>query len=117
MPVAALFVGCCQGTTCPDIVRMLDDGMAIGHGKSERIDVRTSRSTKALLQRAAASSHKNVSEFLLAAGIAAAEESLMNRRLFRLDDAQWRAFQEALDRPVIKKVRLARLLSKKSILE
>ena len=26
-------------------------------------------------------------------------KALVNRRLFRLDDAQWRAFQAALDRP------------------
>ena len=85
--------------------------------KSERIELRTSPRTKALLQEAAASSHKNVTEFLLEAGIAAAEEALINRRIFRLDDAQWQAFQTALDRPVVKKPRLARLLSEKSILE
>jgi uncharacterized protein (DUF1778 family) len=86
-------------------------------GKSERIDVRTTPVVKALLQRAAASSHKNVTEFLLEAGINAAEETLADRRLFRLDDEQWKAFNDALDRPVVAKPRLARLLSKKSVLE
>lgn len=85
--------------------------------KSERIEVRASRSQKALLQRAAGASHKNVTEFLLEAGLNAAEEALVDRRLFRLDEAQWRAFQKALDRPVVKKPRLARLLSEKSALE
>ena len=37
---------------------------------------------KALLQRAAASSHKNVTEFLLEAGINAAEDALVDRRIF-----------------------------------
>jgi uncharacterized protein (DUF1778 family) len=85
--------------------------------KSERIDVRTTPGVKALLQRAAASSHKNVTEFLLEAGINAAEETLADRRLFRLNDEQWQAFNDALDRPVITKLRLAQLLSEKSVLE
>ncbi len=91
--------------------------MSIAEAKSERIEVRTTPSMKSLLQRAAATSHKNVTEFLLEAGINAAEESLVNRRLFQLDDAQWQAFQDVLDRPVTEKPRLARLLSEKSVLE
>ena len=49
--------------------------MAIAENKSERIEVRTTPNMKALLQRAAASSHKNVTEFLLEAGINAAEDA------------------------------------------
>jgi hypothetical protein len=43
--------------------------------------------------------------------------SPIDRRLFWLDDAQWQAFRDVLDRPVIKKPRLARLLAEKSVLE
>lgn len=83
--------------------------------KSERIDIRTTPEAKEALQRAAAMAHKNVSEFLLDAGLTAATEALADRQLFRLDDAQWRAFQDALDRPVRRgKKRLARLLSEPS---
>ena len=85
--------------------------------RSERIDVRTTPIVKALLQRAAASSHKNVTEFLLEAGISAAEETLADRRLFRLDEQQWKAFNDALDHPAVAKPRLARLLGDKSVLE
>ena len=85
--------------------------------RSERIDVRTTPIVKALLQRAAASSHKNVTEFLLEAGINAAEETLADRRLFRLDEQQWKAFNDALDRPAVAKPRLARLFADKSVLE
>ncbi len=85
--------------------------------KSERIELRTTPGMKALLQRAASFSHKNVTEFLLEAGINAAEEALVDRRLFQLDDAQWQAFQDVLDRPVTHKPRLAKLLSEKSVLE
>lgn len=46
-----------------------------------------------------------------------AEEALVDRRPLRLDEAQWQAFQKALDRPVVKKPRLARLLSEKSVID
>jgi uncharacterized protein (DUF1778 family) len=85
--------------------------------KTERIDIRTTTAAKETLQRAAAIAHKNVSEFLLDAGIAAATDALADRRIFALDDAQWRAFQKALDRPVRSKPRLAKLLSEPSVLK
>ena len=91
--------------------------MAAAESRSERIEVRTTPRVKALLQQAAASSNKNVTEFLLDAGLNAAEDVMGNRRLFRLDDDAWRTFQEALDRPVTGKPRLARLLAGKSVLE
>ncbi len=91
--------------------------MLTSEAKSERIEVRTTPSTKALLQRAATSSHKNVTEFLLEAGIAAAEGALIDRRLFLLNDAQWSAFQDVLDRPVMSKPRLSRLLLERGVLE
>ena len=91
--------------------------MGIAEARSERIEVRTTPSVKALLQRAAASAHKNVTEFLLDAGIEAAEDTLAERRMFPLDDRRWKEFQNILDRPVVNKPRLARLLSEKSVLE
>lgn len=78
--------------------------------KTDRIDVRTSAAVKQLLQEAARASHKNVSEFLLDAGITAAAQTLADRRQFVLDEAQWQAFEEALDRPVQAKPRLKKLL-------
>ena len=68
--------------------------------KSERIDVRASLSVKQLLQEAAQASHKSVSEFLLDAGITAANQTLADRRQFALGESQWQQFQELLDRPV-----------------
>lgn len=85
--------------------------------KSERIDVRTTAAVKEMLQRAASLSHKNVSEFLLDAGLRAAADTIAGRRMLALDEAQWAAFQEALDRPVEHKPRLARLLSEPGVLD
>ena len=91
--------------------------MSVAEARSERIEVRTTPSVKALLQRAASASHKNVTEFLLDAGLSVAEDTLANRRLFQLDDEQWQAFQDVLDRPVSDKPRLARLMGENSVLE
>jgi len=85
--------------------------------KTERIDIRTTLAAKEVLQQAAAAAHKNVSEFLLDVGLAAAKEVLPDRQLFQLNDEDWQAFQEVLDRPVQKKPRLVRLLSESSVIE
>jgi uncharacterized protein (DUF1778 family) len=88
--------------------------------KSERIDVRATPAVKHLLQQASQLNHKSVSEFLLEAGIMAANKSLADRRRFELEDSQWLAFNAALERPVASpasKARLHTLLSTPSILE
>lgn len=84
--------------------------------KSERIDVRASLPVKQLLQEAALACHKNVSEFLLDAGVTAAAHALADRRQFTLNETQWQAFEAALDRPVQRKPRLQRLLNEPGVL-
>ncbi len=85
--------------------------------KTERIDVRVSLPVKRLLQEAALACHKNVSEFLLDAAVTAAEQALADRRRFVLDEIQWQAFQEVLDRPVQDKPRLKKLLDEPGVLD
>lgn len=84
--------------------------------KAERIEVRATATVKQLLQDAAQSVHKNVSEFLLDAGIVAANAALADRRQFVLGEAEWAAFQAALDRPVQAKPRLKKLLTEPGLL-
>jgi len=88
------------------------------HSRSERIDVRASTPVKQLLQEAARVAHKNVSEFLLDAGIIAANQTLADRTRFELGPEIWLAFQTALDRPVSarRKPRLKKLLSEPGLL-
>lgn len=85
--------------------------------KTERIDVRASATVKQLLQEAARSCHKNVSEFLLDAGIVAANQALADRRHFVLSEEQWAAFQQALDAPPQPMSRLKKLMTEPSILD
>lgn len=85
--------------------------------KSERIDVRASMPVKQLLQDAARVAHKNVSEFLLDAGIIAANQTLADRLRFELPPDSWNAFQAALDQPVSAKPRLKKLLNDAGLLD
>ena len=65
-----------------DFTVSLPDGRAAAPGKLERIHVRVSSPVKHLLQQAARAAHKSVSEFLLEAGIAAANQALAERSRF-----------------------------------
>ncbi|TXT38673.1 MAG: hypothetical protein FD135_2776 [Comamonadaceae bacterium] len=84
--------------------------------KSERIDVCASAPVKQLLQAAERVVQKNVSEFLLEAGINAANQTLADRLRFELSPAQRDEFQQALDRPVRAKPQLAKLLNAPGLL-
>ena len=88
----------------------------VTQSKSERIDVRASAPVKMLLQEAARAVHKNVSEFLLDAGIVAANQTLADRLRFELHPDKWDAFQAALDRTVKAKPKLKKLLSEPGLL-
>jgi len=85
--------------------------------KGERIDLRLTASAKAMLQRAAAERQQSVSECVLDSGLAAAAETLADRRAFALDEEQWQAFIAALDAPLKPKPNLEKLLGTKSIFE
>jgi uncharacterized protein (DUF1778 family) len=85
--------------------------------RRERIDIRANAWAKRILQEAARASHKNLSDYLLENGLAAAEQTLADRRLFALDDQQWKKFQAVLNRPVKRKPRLAKLLTSKSVFD
>lgn len=79
--------------------------------KTERIDIRTTPTAKAILQQAASSVHKSVSEYLLDIALSTASETLADRKLFALSDEQWREFQQALDHPEKERPRLIKLLT------
>lgn len=81
--------------------------------KSERIDVRTTPAVKRILQEAAATSNKTVTELLIDSALTQAAEVLANQRVFSLNEPQWEAFMAALDAPP----RLKKLLREPSILE
>jgi uncharacterized protein (DUF1778 family) len=85
--------------------------------KSERIDIRTTLRVKRLLQEAAATTNKTVSEFLVDSALTEAAEVLANRRVFFLNEEQWQEFIAALDAPPSPAPRLEKLLREPSLLE
>ena len=87
--------------------------MAATETRSERVDLRMTPAAKHILQRAAAVSKKSLTEFLLDSGLHAAQDTLADRRLFLLDDAQWDAFEAALDAPPEDNPALRALLARK----
>ena len=87
------------------------------HSKSERIDVRASTPVKQLLQEAARMSARRTS--------ASSYWTRASLRLIKrwpiapaldLSPDKWREFQAALDRPVLSKPKLKKLLSKPGLL-
>ena len=78
--------------------------------RSEKLDLRLTSDAKRALQAAAAAAHRSVSDFVLESALARADETLADRRIFGLNDAQWKAFMTALDAPPRPLPRLERLL-------
>ena len=85
--------------------------------RSVRIDIRISPEAKRLLQEAASVRHKTVSEFVLDSALYAAEETVLERRHFRLNAQQWAAFMAALEAPPKPHARLERLLKEPSVFD
>jgi uncharacterized protein (DUF1778 family) len=81
--------------------------------KEERLQIRVDPADKALLERAAAASHLNVSAFVVQAAASRAEEILAERSIIRLSGEAAVAFSEALERPADVNDRLARALRRK----
>ena len=81
--------------------------------RSERVDLRMTPAVKRTLQLAAASRNKPLTEFLLDSGLSAAADTLADGRIFQVDDAQWDAFQAALDNPPGDNPKLRRLLRRR----
>jgi uncharacterized protein (DUF1778 family) len=81
--------------------------------KEQRLQIRVGPTDKALLERAAAASHLNVSAFVVQAAAAKAEEILAERSSIRLSEQAALAFTEALERPAEVNDRLAKALRRK----
>ncbi len=81
--------------------------------KAKRLQIRVDPADKALLERAAAATHLNVSAFVVQAASARAEQVLAERPSIRLPPEAAAAFTEALEQPAEVNERLARALRRK----
>lgn len=85
--------------------------------RTEKLDLRLSRSAKLTLQAAATAARKSVSEFVLETALSEAEERLADRTVFTLDAESWDAFVAALDAPPRRHPRLERLFRESSVFD
>ena len=67
--------------------------------RTERLNLRTTAREDALIRSAAEIQDKTVSEFVLDAATAAAQNAILDQRSFRLSEKAWNEFIEYLDRP------------------
>ena len=85
--------------------------------RTEKLDLRLTKSAKRILHSAARAERRSVSDFVLESALARAAETLPDRQRFGLNAKQWEAFQAALDAPPRPAPRLARLLNQPSVFE
>jgi uncharacterized protein (DUF1778 family) len=67
--------------------------------RSSRLNLRLSEDADAAIRRGAEAAGTSVSDFVVRAAVDRAERELADRTRFVLDDEQWAAFVELLDRP------------------
>ena len=81
--------------------------------RSERVDLQLPPDAKRTLERAATASNKSLAEYLVDTGLDAANDSLTEQRVFRLDGKRWDDFMAALDAPPQDNPGLRKLLARK----
>lgn len=67
--------------------------------RTARLGLRATLEQEAVLRRAAAVAHKSLTEFILDSACRAAEQTLLDQRLFMVPEKQYQAFLELLERP------------------
>lgn len=79
--------------------------------KTVRLGFRATRSQRALLERAAKASDKSLTEFVLETACIAAENTLLDQRLFLVGKADFAKFEKALNAPAKVSKELRELLA------
>lgn len=82
--------------------------------RSARLGLRATLEQEAMLRRAAEVSHKSLTDFILDSACQAAEQALLDQRLFMASGVQYQALMDLLDQPEQVNEGLRDLLSRKS---
>jgi uncharacterized protein (DUF1778 family) len=85
--------------------------------EGERLNLRIAPAVKTLIRRAAKLRKYSLTEFVVRSSQDAAEDVLAEQTRFVLPNAQWLAFNAALDAPATEIPELKRLLTEPSIFE
>jgi uncharacterized protein (DUF1778 family) len=82
--------------------------------RTARLGLRTTPQQEAVLRRAAQASHKSMTDFILDSACSAAEQTLLDQRLFMLNGQQANALLDLLDRPARANAGLKELFSRRA---
>ena len=88
---------------------------AIASPRSARLGLRATPEQESVLRRAAEVAHKSLTDFILDAAYQAAEQTLLDQRLFMVSGSQYQALLDMLDRPESDNSGLAHLFSRQSV--
>lgn len=67
--------------------------------RSARLGLRATPEQEAVLRRAAEVAHKSLTDFILDSACRAAEQTLLDQRLFMVSGTQYQALMDLLERP------------------
>jgi uncharacterized protein (DUF1778 family) len=81
-------------------------------GRSARLGLRATKEQEAVLRRAALVAHKSLTDYILDSACLAAEQTLLDQRLFMVNGDQYQALIDLLDQPEQDNTGLARLFSR-----
>ena len=79
--------------------------------RSARLGLRSSATQLAVLRRAAEAAHKSLTDFSLDSACLAAEQTLLDQRLFMASSQDYQALLDLLDRPARSNAGLKKLFS------
>jgi uncharacterized protein (DUF1778 family) len=82
--------------------------------RSARLGLRATQEQEFVLRRAAEISHKSLTDFILDSACMAAEQTLLDQRLFMVSGAQYQTFMDLLDQPEQPNPGLSDLFSRKA---
>ncbi len=82
--------------------------------RSARLGLRATPEQEAVLRRAADVAHKSLTDFILDSACLAAEQTLLDQRLFVVSGSQCQALMELLERPAQPNEGLRNLFSRKA---
>lgn len=82
--------------------------------RSARLGLRATPEQEAVLRRAAEVAHKSLTDFVLDAACQAAEQTLLDQRLFMISESQYQALLELLEHPERDNAGLADLFARRA---
>jgi uncharacterized protein (DUF1778 family) len=102
----------------PDVyARWEYNGVMTTTSKTQRWNMRVAEDVDSIVRLAAEQTDQPLTDFVVQAARVVAEDTLADRRVFRLGEAAWDEFVEVLDRPARSVPELGRLLSSASVFD